>query len=214
MKGWTGVDVSPPCKKGLNEIIALNEEFAPPIGPFTDIPTPWEWLKMQAQLEAQRLGLPPETAHSSEVQSWKGLLLDLKRRGLVIGPELAIADGALGFWQAIEEVWPKTRGQRCWVHKTANVLNRLPKSQQSKAKRVLQDIWMAETKNDANAAFDAFIETYAIKYDKAVGCLTKDREALLAFYDFPPCLPRRSRREFPRDRSAAPGAAKADPLAP
>ena len=118
-------------------------------------------------------------------QSWKGLLLDLKRRGLVIGPELAIADGALGFWQAIEEVWPKTRGQRCWVHKTANVLNRLPKSQQSKAKRALQDIWMAETKNDANAAFDAFVETYAIKYDKAVGCLTKDREALLTFYDFP-----------------------------
>src|SRR5690348_7996762 len=109
----------------------------------------------------------------------------LKRRGLVIGPELAIADGALGFWQAIEEVWPKTRGQRCWVHKTANVLNRLPKSQQSKAKRALQDIWMAETKNDANTAFDAFVENYAIKYDKAVGCLTKDREALLAFYDFP-----------------------------
>jgi len=118
-------------------------------------------------------------------QSWKGLLLDLKRRGLVIGPELAIADGALGFWQAIEEMWPKTRGQRCWVHKTANVLNRLPKSQQSKAKRALQDIWMAETKNDANAAFDAFVENYAVKYDKAVACLTKDREALLAFYDFP-----------------------------
>src|SRR5438067_9822014 len=85
-------------------------------------------------------------------QSWKGLLLDLKRRGLVIGPELAIADGAIGFWQANEEVWPKTRGQRCWVHKTANVLNRMPKSQQSKAKRALQDIWMAETKNDANVA--------------------------------------------------------------
>jgi len=82
-------------------------------------------------------------------------------------------------------VWPKTRGQRCWVHKTANVLNRLPKSQQSKAKRALQDIWMAETKNDANAAFDAFVENYAVKYDKAVACLTKDREALLAFYDFP-----------------------------
>jgi transposase-like protein len=118
-------------------------------------------------------------------QSWKELLLDLKRRGLVIGPELAVADGALGFWQAIEEVWPKTRGQRCWVHKTANVLNKLPKSQQSKAKRALQDIWMAETKKDAEVAFDAFVETYGIKYDKAVGCLTKDREALLAFYDFP-----------------------------
>src|SRR5207237_10165996 len=92
---------------------------------------------------------------------------------------------ARGFWQGIEEVRPKTHGQRCWVHKTANVLTRLPKSQQSKAKRALQDIWMAETKIDANAAFDAFVETYAIKYDKAVGCLTKDREALLAFYDFP-----------------------------
>src|ERR1019366_2833392 len=82
-------------------------------------------------------------------QSWKELLLDLKRRGLAAGPELAVADGALGFWQAVEEVWPRTRGQRCWVHKTANVLNRLPKSWQGKAKRALQNIWMAETRNDA-----------------------------------------------------------------
>ncbi len=118
-------------------------------------------------------------------QSWRDLLLDLKRRGLTIGPKLAVADGALGFWQAVEEIWPKTRGQRCWVHKTANVLNKLPKSQQSKANRVLQDIWMAETKKDANVAFDAFVETYGVKYDKAVACLTKDRESLLAFYDFP-----------------------------
>jgi putative transposase len=118
-------------------------------------------------------------------QSWRELLLDLKRRGLAIAPELAVADGALGFWQAIEEVWPKTRGQRCWVHKTANVLNKLPKSQHSKAKRALQEIWMAETKKDALAAFDAFIETWAVKYDKAVECLIKDRDALLAFYDFP-----------------------------
>jgi transposase-like protein len=99
-------------------------------------------------------------------QSWKGLLLDLKRRGLSMGPELAVADGALGFWQALEEVWPNTRGQRCWVHKTANVLNKLPKSQQSKAKRALQEIWMAETKKDALAAFDAFVGTWAIKYDQ------------------------------------------------
>ena len=91
-------------------------------------------------------------------QSWKELLLDLKRRGLAMAPKLAIADGALGFWQAIEEVWPQTRGQRCWVHKTANVLNKLPKSQQSKAKRALQEIWMAETKKDALAAFDVFVE--------------------------------------------------------
>jgi putative transposase len=104
---------------------------------------------------------------------------------IAMGPELAIADGALGFWQAVEEVWPKTRGQRCWVHKTANVLNKLPTSQQSKAKRALQEVWMAETKKDALAAFEAFAETWAVKYDKAVACVTKDREALLAFYDFP-----------------------------
>jgi transposase-like protein len=118
-------------------------------------------------------------------QSWRELLLDLKRRGLVMGPELAVADGALGFWQAVEEVWPHARGQRCWVHKTANVLNKLPKSQQSKAKRALQEVWMAETKNDALTAFDAFVENWGIKYGKAVDCLIKDRDALLAFYDFP-----------------------------
>jgi len=118
-------------------------------------------------------------------QSWKELLLDLKRRGLAMGPKLAVADGALGFWQAIEEVWPETLGQRCWVHKTANVLNKLPKSQQPKAKRALQEIWMAETKRDALAAFDAFVEAWGVKYEKAVECLIKDREALLVFYDFP-----------------------------
>ena len=118
-------------------------------------------------------------------QSWRDLLLGLKRRGLAMGPELAVADGALGFWQAVEEVWPQTRGQRCWVHKTANVLNKLPKNQQSKAKRTLQEIWMAETKKDALLAFDAFAETWGVKYDKAVECLIKDRDALLAFYDFP-----------------------------
>ena len=121
-----------------------------------------------------------ESAHD-----WRTLLLDLKRRGLAIAPELAVADGALGFWKALGEVWPKTREQRCWVHKTANVLNRLPKSQHTKAKRALQEIWMAETKTDADVAFDAFIESYEVKYDKAAECLEKDREALLAFYDFP-----------------------------
>lgn len=118
-------------------------------------------------------------------QSWRELLLDLRRRGLAMGPELAVADGALGFWKAIEEVWPRTRGQRCWVHKTANVLNKLPKSLQSRAKRALHEIWMAETKADAEAALGAFVETYGVKYDKAVECLIKDREAMLAFYDFP-----------------------------
>ena len=118
-------------------------------------------------------------------QSWKELLIDLKRRGLAIGPELAVADGALGFWKALAEVWPKTREQRCWVHKTANVLNKLPKSQQGRAKRALQDIWMAATRMDAEAALDAFIEIYGVKYAKAAECLTRDRTALLAFYDFP-----------------------------
>jgi transposase-like protein len=118
-------------------------------------------------------------------QSWRELLLDLKRRGLAIAPEFAVADGALGFWQAVEEVWPKTRGQRCWVHKTANVLNKLPKSQHPKAKQALQEIWMAATRAEALVAFDAFVETWGVKYDKAVECLTKDREALLAFYAFP-----------------------------
>jgi putative transposase len=118
-------------------------------------------------------------------QSWKELLLDLKRRGLTMGPELAVADGALGFWKALPEIWPKTREQRCWVHKTANVLNKLPKSLQGKAKRALQNIWMAETRKEAEAAFDTFAEIYGTKYDKAVECLTKDRDVLLAFYDFP-----------------------------
>jgi transposase-like protein len=120
-----------------------------------------------------------ESAHD-----WR-LLLDLKRRGLSMTPKLAVADGALGFWKAIREIWPKTREQRCWVHKTANILNKLPKSQQPKAKRMLQDICMAETRKDAEAAFDAFVETYGVKYDKAVECLKKGRDPLLAFYDFP-----------------------------
>ena len=118
-------------------------------------------------------------------QDWRDLLLDLKRRGLQAPPELAVADGALGFWKAAGEVWPTTREQRCWVHKTANVLAKLPKSQQPKAKRALQEIWMAETKADAEAAFDAFVESYRVKYDKAAECLKKDRDVLLTFYDFP-----------------------------
>ncbi len=106
-------------------------------------------------------------------QSWKELLLDLKRRGLTIGPQLAVADGALGFWKAIDEVWPKTRTQRCWVHKTANVLNKLPKSLQAKAKRALQDIWMAETRKAAEAAFDGFIECYGVDVPVLWGVLPR-----------------------------------------
>ena len=118
-------------------------------------------------------------------QSWKGLLLDVKARGLVIDPKLAIGDGALGFWKAIKQVYPKTREQRCWVHKTANVLDKLPKRLQPEAKQKLHDIWMADTREHANQAFDLFKRTYEAKYPKAVECLTKDREVLLAFYDFP-----------------------------
>ena len=118
-------------------------------------------------------------------QSWKELLLDLKRRGLEIGPKLAVGDGALGFWKALSQVYGKCRRQRCWVHKTANVLNKLPKSAQKRAKAQLQDIWMAETRSDAEKAFDFFIRAYEAKYPKAAECLTKDREDLLAFYDFP-----------------------------
>ncbi len=102
-----------------------------------------------------------------------------------MAPKLAIADGALGFWAAMRKLWPTTREQRCWVHKTANVLNKLPKSMQAKAKSRLHDIWQAETCEDANEAFDAFVDDYGAKYPKAVECLVKDRDALLAFYHFP-----------------------------
>ncbi|TBN35793.1 IS256 family transposase [Paracoccus subflavus] len=118
-------------------------------------------------------------------ESWRELLLDLKRRGLKQDPNLAIGDGALGFWTALREVFATTREQRCWVHKTMNVLNTLPKSLQDKAKSHLHDIWQAETKAEAGAAFDFFVETYGVKYDKAVAKLVKDREALLTFYDYP-----------------------------
>ena len=118
-------------------------------------------------------------------QSWREVLLDLKRRGLTIGPELATGDGALGFWKALREVYGQTREQRCWVHKTANVLNKLPKSIQPRAKQHLQEIWMAETRAAAEKAFDFFLEAYGPKYDKAAGCLEKDHDVLLTFYDFP-----------------------------
>ena len=123
--------------------------------------------------------------YRESAQSWRELLLDLKRRGLEAGPELAIGDGALGFWKALREVYGQTREQRCWVHKTANVLNQMPKSLQARAKGHLQDIWMAETKAEAQMAFDFFIQAYGVKYDRAVERLIKDRERLLAFYDFP-----------------------------
>jgi putative transposase len=118
-------------------------------------------------------------------QSWREVLLELKRRGLAIPPRLAVGDGALGFWAALREIYPETRQQRCWVHKAANVLNYLPRSLQPKAKAALHEIWMAETKAQALVAFGQFVAAFGAKYPKAVECLVKDREALLAFYDFP-----------------------------
>jgi transposase-like protein len=118
-------------------------------------------------------------------QSWKELLLDVRARGLDVEPSLAIGDGALGFWKAMRQVWGTTREQRCWVHKTSNVLDKMPKGSQPKAKRMLHDIYLAETKEAATKAFDLFVATYSVKYPKATGCLEKDRDVLLAFYDYP-----------------------------
>jgi putative transposase len=117
--------------------------------------------------------------------SWLSLLQDLKARGLGHAPQLAVGDGALGFWGALTEAFGETRHQRCWFHKMGNVLDKLPKSQQGKAKTMLQEIWMSATRRDAYKAFDTFVNTYQTKYPKAVECLKKDKEALLAFYDFP-----------------------------
>lgn len=118
-------------------------------------------------------------------ESWRDLLLDLKERGLKTGPLLATGDGAMGFWAALNEIYPETRHQRCWVHKTANVLNALPKSLQGKAKADLRDIWMAPTLDVAERAFKRFVTIYGAKYPQAVEKLTKDEDALLSFYDFP-----------------------------
>jgi putative transposase len=117
--------------------------------------------------------------------SWTCVLLDLKARGLTEAPKLATGDGSLGFWLAMAKVFPSTRQQRCWVHKTANVLDKLPKNQQAQAKAKLHEIWMSATKEDAIKAFDRFIATYGAKWPKATECLEKDRAELLAFYDFP-----------------------------
>lgn len=129
--------------------------------------------------------LAVEDGVRESTQSWREVLLGLKRRGLKEAPKLATGDGAMGFWEALEEVYGSTRAQRCWVHKTKNVLNYLAKSSQPRAKQALHEIWMAETREMAEKAFDSFLETYEAKYPKATNCLLKDREELLAFYHFP-----------------------------
>src|ERR1700686_4476096 len=126
-----------------------------------------------------------QTGVREGTQSWRELLIDIKQRGLEIAPDLAVGDGALGFWKAIEEVFPGARHQRCWVHKTANVLNKVALSVQINMKADLRAIYGAPTRAAAEAAIDVFANKYGAKYDKAVACLTKDREALLAFFDFP-----------------------------
>ncbi len=155
---------------------------------------------LQARMEVEKqcilvlIGATPEgkkelvgfqAGYRESAQSWRELLADLKSRGLAVAPELAIGDGALGFWKALEQEFGVTRHQRCWVHKAMNVLNKLPKSVQPRAKADLKEIWMAESRDDAEKAFDRFLAKYGTKYDKAAECLAKDRDALLAFYDFP-----------------------------
>jgi putative transposase len=141
---------------------------------------------MGADATGRKELLAIEDGWRESAQSWRELLLRLRdENGLVLEPELATGDGALGFWQALHQVWPKTRQQRCWVHKTANILNALPKSVHGKAKQDLHAIYEAENRKAAKDAFDRFLAKYGAKYDKATGCLSKDRQALLAFYDFP-----------------------------
>jgi len=155
---------------------------------------------LQARMEAEKqcilvlIGATPEgrkeligfqAGYRESTESWRELLADLKSRGLAVAPELAIGDGALGFWRALEQEFGATRHQRCWQHKAMNVVNKLPKSVQPRAKADLKEIWMAEGRDDAEKAFDRFLAKYGTKYDKAAECLAKDRDALLAFYDFP-----------------------------
>ena len=140
---------------------------------------------MGATTEGQKELLAVVDGYRESEQSWYELLIDLKQRGLSISPKLAVGDGALGFWAAIRKVFPDTREQRCWVHKTANILNRMPRSVQPKAKDAIHQIWMSETKEEGHKAFDAFLEKYQAKYPEACQCLSKDREALLTFNDFP-----------------------------
>lgn len=126
-----------------------------------------------------------EDGFRESAASWETLLTGLRERGLITAPKLAVGDGAMGFWAALSKIYPETDHQRCWVHKTANVLNKLPKSVQPKVKADLHDIWMAETRDEAQQAFDRTLKRFEAKYPKAMACLAKDRDQLLAFYDYP-----------------------------
>ena len=138
-----------------------------------------------ARADGKKELIAVEDGYRESEQSWWKLLRDLYSRGLTVEPKLAVGDGAVGFWKALAKVYGNTRHQRCWMHKTGNVLNYLPKAVQSKAKQALHQVWMAETRDDAHRAFDELIATYELKHPKATACPAKDREELLAFYDFP-----------------------------
>lgn len=140
---------------------------------------------MGATLEGKKELIAVADGYRESEQSWLQLLLDCKQRGLTVDPKLATGDGALGFWKALRQVYSATREQRCWVHKTANVLDKMHKRVQPKAKQMLHAIWMAPTRWAAEQAFDAFVEMFGAKYPGAVECLKKDRDVLLTFYDFP-----------------------------
>jgi putative transposase len=140
---------------------------------------------MGVKPDGSKVRVAIESGIRESKESWRDVLLDLKERGLKRGPLLATGDGAMGFWAALNEVYPETRHQRCWVHKMANVLNVLPKSLQGKAKADLKEIWMAPTLDVAERAFKRFVTSYGAKYPQAVEKMTKDEDALLAFYDFP-----------------------------
>src|SRR3954452_5902778 len=140
---------------------------------------------MGATAEGKKELIAGADGYRESEQSWKELLLDVKAGGLEVEPHLAIGDGALGFWKAMRQMWDTTKEQRCWVHKIVNTLDKLPKGSQPKAKRMLHDIYQAESRAEADKAFDLFVATYEAKYPKATECLVKDRGGLLTFYDFP-----------------------------
>ena len=159
-------------------------------------------MEPQAECTLVLIGATPEgkkeligfqTGMRESGQSWKELLVDLKARSLAVAPQAAIGDGALGFWKALDEAFPTTRHQRCWLHKTLNVLDKLPKSMQPNAHKDLREIWLSPNRAAAEAAMTTFAEKYAPKYDKAIECLIKDRPTLLTFFDF---LPRGSLGPF------------------
>jgi putative transposase len=137
-----------------------------------------------ARADGQKELIAVEDGYRESAESWKTVLRDLKQRGMQ-APVLAVGDGALGFWEAVREVWPQTREQRDWCHKITNVLDKLPKRLQGRAKRTLHEIMYAETRAEAERGIEAFVAEFSPKYEKAVDCLVKDREALLAFFEFP-----------------------------